>query len=665
MGGSSWPSLEEEPAVPREALRWVTYLQCENQGTEAVQYRCIANQAERFNQIMGRLFELEHETTAPTAACFMGSSRLSEVMTEEDLYRKELSAAEGLRVFTKRLSRLIPWPSPESCKPPHGAMIHLNGFDQLELDTLITLCGTDETEKWHSITWVAKDPAERTGQSSICDKIRESRRLKSRLRVHVGTDGLWSGRNSERMETFAKRPALTLDSALNSNQGPLSGKRQRLDLAVKIARSFFCLIWSPLVCSPWNSATIHISEHQDRSQTVKPYIEGRLHFQDADLKLQPGCNSRRPLILNIGVLLWELLFGGKIVVTSEDDRSEETDEDDGDERDDKDTIGIFNALHREHWKARKLWVDEICLGIIGNCLDLYVICDDEANSAQVQCDIYHKIVRPLWDYADTYDESVSPVSNRPCTPSQIPAQQRIQPIKRSAPSACLPPAKRPRTAYPVSMAVPKIQPPSLTTSTSTISYLLTANGTVSPDNLTVYGKPALTLHPEPQISSSTEWLERFDNLKQQLQDALTYAVKIAILDTGCDPENEFFAGPGINSIDSIEANWTDYVDGKTAPCDEDPGRHGTALAALLIRLIPNCASIHVARVARNAAELADAKKNTAKVESSLPYRVKETEPSSCRGAVEHFSTSTLTMLGNSGRHWADSRHYLHGLWLWQ
>ena len=131
----------------------------------------------------------------------------------------------------------------------------------------------------------------------------------------------------------------------------------------------------------------------------------------------------------------------------------------------------------------------------------------------------------------------------------------------------------------------------------------------------MYGKPALTPHAELQTTSSADWLERFDVLKKYLQNttALSSPVKIAILDTGCDMESDFFTGPGVEHVDSVEANWTDYVGGKVMPVDEDPGKHGTALAALLLRLIPNCASIHVARVAQNATKLTDAKENTVKV----------------------------------------------------
>lgn len=491
VGDSPWPNIEEEPAVPPKALKWVAYLQHENPATEAVQYRNIAILAEQLNEVMKGLFNPEDKFLKPTAACLMGSSRPSQKIDEEKQYREALQGAKNLRAFTRKISSLIHKPGLGPCTPPHIAMIHLNGFDKLELasaglDTMITVCGTKKAEKWQAITWIDMDPAGETAPSTICDKIRSSRQRKTRLRVHVGADSLWSGK-TERRDTFAEKPALTLDSALNPEQGHLLEEMERLDLAIKIARSLFCLIWNPLVCGPWKSSNIHILKQQGQSLTVQPYIEGQMHVQNTNFDMEADGKSRRSLILDVGVILWELLLPSKIVVTPEDERPDE------DECND-DVDPIFNALAREHNAARTApGCNNICLYIIGNCLDLYYI-DDEFNSTQLQSDIYHKIVRPLWDYIETYDESTSSASSRPCIPSPTPTQRGIQSIKRSSPSARSMPAKRLRTAHPVSMTIPKIQSPPPTSSTSTTAVLLTSNGTVSPDNRTVYGEPAASPH---------------------------------------------------------------------------------------------------------------------------------------------------------------------------
>ena len=58
--------------------------------------------------------------------------------------------------------------------------------------------------------------------------------------------------------------------------------------------------------------------------------------------------------------------------------------------------------------------------------------------------------------------------------------------------------------------------------------------------------------------------------------------------------------------------WYDCVDGASEPIDEDPTRHGTALLALLLRLVPN-AVVYAIRIAKDVEHLAEADQNIAKV----------------------------------------------------
>ena len=58
--------------------------------------------------------------------------------------------------------------------------------------------------------------------------------------------------------------------------------------------------------------------------------------------------------------------------------------------------------------------------------------------------------------------------------------------------------------------------------------------------------------------------------------------------------------------------WYDCVDGVSEPIDEDPKSHGTALLALLLRLVPN-AVVYAIRIAKNAENLAEADHNIAQV----------------------------------------------------
>jgi hypothetical protein len=90
--------------------------------------------------------------------------------------------------------------------------------------------------------------------------------------------------------------------------------------------------------------------------------------------------------------------------------------------------------------------------------------------------------------------------------------------------------------------------------------------------------------------------------------------RIAILDTGCNTEDHFFNGPGIDHIDKFEDAdlWYDCLGESNVPVDQDDDDHGTALTALLLRLAPE-AMIYVIRIARNSNELSTSANNIRKV----------------------------------------------------
>jgi hypothetical protein len=109
-----------------------------------------------------------------------------------------------------------------------------------------------------------------------------------------------------------------------------------------------------------------------------------------------------------------------------------------------------------------------------------------------------------------------------------------------------------------------------------------------------------------QVLDSSSWLERFEHAIKFLDSPLAQTpcepVKVAILDTGCDISDQYFAGDGNGRVDEIETYWKDYVNESTKPVDEYKLRHGTALAALALRLMPH-AQVHILRVARDHDEL--------------------------------------------------------------
>jgi len=67
----------------------------------------------------------------------------------------------------------------------------------------------------------------------------------------------------------------------------------------------------------------------------------------------------------------------------------------------------------------------------------------------------------------------------------------------------------------------------------------------------------------------------------------------------------------------LKGHWFDCLDESEEPVDEDPDSHGTAMVALLLRLLPN-ADIYVFRVARDAEGLSTARESIANVIGSEP-----------------------------------------------
>lgn len=89
-------------------------------------------------------------------------------------------------------------------------------------------------------------------------------------------------------------------------------------------------------------------------------------------------------------------------------------------------------------------------------------------------------------------------------------------------------------------------------------------------------------------------------------------VRIAVLDTGCDLDASVFRVPGTKQ--SITDRWKDMVGTEKMPIDKDPGKHGTRIVSVLLRIAPN-AEIFVARVASDKGMLQKSHRHIADVSS--------------------------------------------------
>lgn len=84
-------------------------------------------------------------------------------------------------------------------------------------------------------------------------------------------------------------------------------------------------------------------------------------------------------------------------------------------------------------------------------------------------------------------------------------------------------------------------------------------------------------------------------------------IRIAILDTGYDPESRFFS---LSVRQNRLKEWKDFTKFNLEPIDEDG--HGTYVVSLAMRMAP-AADIYVARVAKNSDGLREAGKSIADV----------------------------------------------------
>lgn len=118
-----------------------------------------------------------------------------------------------------------------------------------------------------------------------------------------------------------------------------------------------------------------------------------------------------------------------------------------------------------------------------------------------------------------------------------------------------------------------------------------------------------------QIVDRYSWLHHFDLVDKFLRAVLNgvpRAIRVAVLDMGCDLGHVFFSGPGSRQDDRLKGHWFDCLGVSDEPVDEDSKRHRTAILAILLRLLPN-ADRYVVRVARDAKDLSRAKERIASV----------------------------------------------------
>lgn len=111
-------------------------------------------------------------------------------------------------------------------------------------------------------------------------------------------------------------------------------------------------------------------------------------------------------------------------------------------------------------------------------------------------------------------------------------------------------------------------------------------------------------------------MEKIDQMNQVIHvnhsgKPRSYRPRIAILDTGCDTGAQCIMTLP-DGERRLNGRWADWVGGSQDPVDEDDGQHGTALAALALRVAAH-ADIFIGRIARGTADLNGSTRNIVEV----------------------------------------------------
>lgn len=385
-------------------LRLISY------GEEAVNFCRTYTEVQRFNTIMRGIYD--SQATATESQMRQVFYQQNECDSREDeIAAREIYQAQTLSDIAKTVFRLLT--QGPGCGARHTGLIHLTGFTRPEIDMILSVCGPSNKERWHLVSWSKRDqrtqssyPTSPPKSMAICSALKSSWRHKKTLRIRLHQNGDWDTgavSTDDRMECNIRLPKLTLKDLLHRARDEQSGqpfvrllKEDKLDLAVAIARSLLYLLGSPLLGDAWEAENIYVEQATGKSygngSGNKPFIRHDMKELSEDMPGYP--DNRRSFVLKLGVLLWELLFGHRISVTTEDEEDE--DEEDPD-------FSLFNALNREEINARETFVEKPFLDIIANCLNVYS--QEQLDDPAFRSDIYWKIVKPLQDYQKAFQST--------------------------------------------------------------------------------------------------------------------------------------------------------------------------------------------------------------------------------------------------------------------
>lgn len=511
---------------------------------------------------------------------------------------------------------------------PHKAYFRLSCFETYEYEMMFSLC--DRTDLWHSL-YVSHQrfaSVETRGSSigNLCNEMQRS--AKNKRTSHMlfkKSDICKSSDPATRIKVKPQPPRETLRQIFQKEQESLEAlckeaglsrnqirrpriltKSEKQVLGLLIATSLLYLYGSSMIQNIWSAENIYVQNSISRPKNSIPeaYISFCLNPDPAKKSSISENSGGDPSVLALTAILLELELEEEVTIGA-DDKDEWSE-----------NPSLFVALCRLHDDLD----DEFDLefhDIIEACLQLYV------RSSETELEDYSRIMRngllktvitPLKTRNERYTnfkkfkyENVSHNQNYSILEPHH-TQENLFGTKESLLKTVV--------------EIPEEQgskPPSFSAYSNGLAgasghQLLTSGGNVG---VLYYSHLDIKL-TDYEISSSGQWLERVDGINANLdkimgQNLTCKKVKIAILDTGCDLHAGCIIVTRAEAL--LKGRWHDFVEDSKTPVDEDTGRHGTALVALLLRVAIH-AEVFVARVARNKDGLQIAENSISRVNMS-------------------------------------------------
>lgn len=420
--------------LPAEILGYIKY---PADDAEPQQYREIRIAVRDFNQAMRDTYKARIVEAEPDL--FQAESTEVFYRSREDTSDDGLLQAERLCGYTKTIAKAFE-KSQRLCEPPHAARIHLSGFEESEIDMVVSMCGNTQ-QKWHDVQWLCPSPtsppnAQKSHTIPVCSSLKRSQKRRHRLRIQLEADGSWND-ISEPQDQTKKYVALekTLKELLYPKEvedATQEASRKwtvmsRLRLVLNLVRSLLCLLGSPLLQEPWESRNILVKdiadESSDRRVEIKPYVFIKLMGYAQEDEPERSQKARLSIIY-LGVLLCELLCREKVTITDDDK------EYDDENKNIDEGLTLYNALNRTMNDLKPDWPgDNFYLNLIFIYLKLY---DEYDVIDNFRAKLYRYIFEPLKSFEShrlpKKETATATIAGRP-----VPPQQHATAITKSRP----------------------------------------------------------------------------------------------------------------------------------------------------------------------------------------------------------------------------------------